>query len=65
MHLFTTFLMNAHYGPGTVPGTGDPAVNSCKVLALVELTFPSQETVNKDIMGQKDVIPAKEKNETG
>lgn len=57
--------MNAHYGPGTVPGTGDPAVNTYKVLALVELTFPSQERVNKDIMDQEEVIPAKKKNETG
>lgn len=53
--------MNTHCGLGTVPGPGDPAVNTYKVLALVELTFLGQERVNKDIIGQEEGIDAKKK----
>lgn len=40
-------------------------MNTYKVLALVELTFLGQETVNKDIIDQEEGIDAKKKNETG
>ena len=65
MHLFTTFLMNTHCGRGTVLGSRDPAVNTYRVLALVELTFLGRKRVNKDMIGQEEGIHAKKKNETG